>query len=249
MKRIILGGVALVVAALGVAIFYFVSSLDSLVKSAIETYGSQAMGTAVRVSSVQIALTSGKGTIRGVTVANPRGFSSADAFRLGEITLQIDPASVKGRPVVVDQVVIRAPEVSYELDESGRSNIDVIRDHLRRYQGPEADERGAGEGGASSGEEVQLVVKRFTFEDGKLAANTEAVGGKSATVELPSLRLTGLGEPRGATGAEIGKTVMTAYSKKVLGTVAASQLDRVIDEKLGGETGEAAKKLLQRVFD
>jgi hypothetical protein len=61
--------------------------------------------------------------------------------------------------------------------------------------------------------------------------------------------MTGLGGTRGATGAELGKTAMSAYTQKVLKAVASSQLDRVIDEKLGGTEAEAAKKLLRGVLD
>ena len=44
---------------------------------------------------------------------------------------------------------------------------------------------------------------------------------------------------------EIGQAIMTAYTAKVVKLLAAQQLDRLIDDKLGGEAGEAAKGLLK----
>ena len=108
--------------------------------------------------------------------------------------------------------------------------------------------RGAG-AYAPAGESTRLAIESFVFEKGAVKALTSAVGGRDATVALPPLRMTGLGGTRGATGAELGKTVLSAYTQKVLKAVASNQLDRVLDEKLGGREAEAAKKLLRGVLD
>jgi hypothetical protein len=232
-------GVAVALTLLG-------SNLDSIVKAAIEKYGSQMTGTAVRVGGVAIEISTGKGTIRDLTIANPAGFESAHAFRLGEITLDIDVGSIATRePVVIDAVVIRAPEATYEMNASGGSNVLIILDNLKRYQGS----GGSSEPDAPAGEETRLAIKRFVFEEGEVSARTSAVGGRDATVALPPLRMTGLGGARGTTGAELGKTVLSTYTQKVLKAVASNQLDRVLDDKLGGTEAEAAKKLLRGVLD
>ena len=107
MKRIlVVGGVVLVLAVAG--ILWFVSSrLDSMVAQLIETHGSQATGTAVRVGSVSIDVTGGRGTIRGLRVANPKGYSRGDAFELGEITLGIDLGSIQSSPIPGSTVLAR----------------------------------------------------------------------------------------------------------------------------------------------
>ncbi len=244
MKRIVLAVVALAVVGVAVALTLLVSNLDSIVEAAIEKYGSEMTGTAVRVGGVAIEISTGKGTIRDLTIANPAGFESTHAFRLGEITLDIDAGSIATRePVVIDAIVIRAPEATYEMNASGRSNVLIIQDSLKRYQGS------GGGAEAPAGEATRLAIKRFVFEEGEVKARTSAVGGRDATVALPPLRMTGLGGTRGATGAELGKTVLSAYTQKVLKAVASHQLDRVLDEKLGGRQAEAAKKLLRGVLD
>lgn len=241
MKRIVLAVVALAVVGVAVALTLLVSNLDSIVEAAIEKYGSEMTGTAVRVGGVAIEISTGKGTIRDLTIANPAGFESAHAFRLGEITLDIDVGSIATRePVVIDAIVIRAPEVTYEVNASGRTNLAAIQANLQRYRG---------DTGEAAGDATPLKIERFVFEEGRVSARTSAVGGKDATVALPPLRMTGLGGTRGATGAELGKAVLSAYTQNVLKAVASSQLDRVLDEKLGGREAEAAKKLLRGVLD
>jgi len=86
------------------------------VKAAIERFGSDITGTKVTVGSVDISLKSGLGTIRGVRVDNPEGFSSDDAFELGEITVDLDVASLNRDPIVIEEIRILAPAVRGELD-------------------------------------------------------------------------------------------------------------------------------------
>ncbi len=257
MKRVLLGVALVLVIAVGGTLFYLVSSLDSLVKNAIEKYGSEMTGTAVRVESVRIELAAGKGTIRGLTIANPAGFSTAHAFTLGEITLDIDPGSVTGDPLVIDEIAIRAPQVSYEMNAQAQSNLVVINNNLSAYSG------GGGGGGSSDATasddaaETRLSVVRFEFEKGQVAANTSAVGGKDGSLSLPALRMNDLGGKQGMTGAELGKKVLSAYTTQVVKAVGSSQIGRLLDDKLGDklesklgkEDADAAKSLLKKVFN
>ena len=244
-KERILGAAVLAVAIVGLALILLYSSLDSLVKTAIETYGSEILGTRVRVSSVELELSEGRGSIRGLRVANPPGFSSKDAFRLGEITLQIAPKSLTERPLVVPEVRIIAPEVRYEIGEGRMSNIDAILENVKAQPG------GGGASASGSGERDEpprIAIGSFVFEAGRVDADLEAVGGETVTAELPPVRLKNIGGRRGATPDEIGKEVMSAFLGSVIRSVARSQIERVIDEKLGG-AGDSAKKLLQRMLD
>ncbi|MBW2272995.1 MAG: hypothetical protein JRG96_06970 [Deltaproteobacteria bacterium] len=244
--------IAIVVVALflavGGGVYYLITSLDSLVKSGIESYGSEITGSRVRVSSVRIQLASGRGTIRGLRIANPKGFSSSDAFSLGEITLDIDPGSLTGEPVVVDEIVIRAPLVHFELDAKGDSNIEAIKRNVARYQGGSSG-GGDGDGGGAAGPAGPLLsVTRFTFEEGKVAADTAAMGGDVQQLELPPLEMTNLGGSKGASPDQIGKAVMNRYTAVVGKVVARYGAELLIDEKLGGQEGEAAKKLLRGIL-
>lgn len=109
MKKILIGVAVVIVLAIGVAFYLTLSNIDTLVKHIIETQGSQATLTKVRVKSVHIELTKGSGTIQGLTVANPPGFSQPDAFTLGEIATRIDIDSLIHQPYVIDTIAVRAP--------------------------------------------------------------------------------------------------------------------------------------------
>lgn len=248
-KRVILVGGGLVVLAVVGAVVFLASSLDSLVKGVIERTGSQLTGTPVRLGSVEIDLRSGRGTLRDLRVGNPEGFSSVDAFALGEITLELDLATLTQDPVVIRSVRIDAPEARVEVDAKGRTNIDVIRRHLEQAgSGSGAAEAGGADSGGSS-ETPHLRIQSFTFENGQVASDTSALGGKEHTQALPALRLRDVGGTAGATPAALGEDILDAFLGQIAKAAASARLEKLIDDKVGGEAGEAAKGLLRKLVD
>ena len=245
MKRVLLAVAVLGVLVLAAVVTLVITSGDPLVKNAIETYGSEMTGVEVRVGRIEIDLVAGRGTIWNLTIGNPDGFESARAFSLAEITLDIDVESLVADPLRIDAIDVVAPEVTYEINASARSNIQTIRDNLDRYwaRGDPAEPEAS-----DDVEQPRFRIMHFTFEKGQLKLRTSAVGGKDASIELAPLRMGGLGRGGASTAPEIGRAVLTAYTKKILKLAARNQLDKTIEKKLGAAPGEAAKKLL-RVFD
>jgi hypothetical protein len=250
MKRILaVGAVVLVLAAAGL-LWFLSTRLDSLVAQLIETHGSRATGTAVRVGSVSIDVTGGRGTIRGLRVANPEGYSRGDAFQLGEITLGIDLASLNASPIVIDELTVSAPKASYEVNAAGRSNFDALKANLDR--GSSAAPAEKSEGG---GEPPRIAIKRFAFQEGVVSADFSAVDPKREKLEaaLPTLRLQNVGGSRGGTPAELGKAIAGAFTRSVAKTVAANEAGRTaekaVSDQLGGEAGKAAGGMLKKILD
>ncbi len=248
----IVAGIVVVI-IIGVAIL-LMRNLDSIVADAIETYGSQATGTAVSVDSVKIELREGRGTVRGLSVANPEGFAEPNALTWGEVTIDIDPASVTSPPYVVDEVRVEAPIASLVINERGEMNLREIQQRLQRGQkaGKEGGQKaGQQEEAGSSGESPRLKIRSFAFERGEVQVHTAEVGGKDVRVDLPPLVLKNLGGRDGATATEIGRQILTAYTEQILRTVAkreiGSRVEGAIDEQLGEGAGKAATGLLDRL--
>ena len=250
MKRILaVAGVVLVLAVAGIA-WFVLTRLDSMVAQLIETHGSQATGTSVRVGSVSIDLRRGRGTIRGLRVGNPQGYSRGDAFQLGEITLDIDLGSVQSSPIVIDELTVRAPKASYEVDAKGRSNFDAIKANLDRGAGAAPAETSGGESLPP-----RIAIKRFVFQKGSVSADFRAVDPKREKLEaeLPPVRLQNVGGSKGGTPGELGKTIAGAFTRAVAKTVAANEAGRAtekaVGDKLGGEAGKAAGDLMKKIMD
>jgi len=215
MKKIIIGVIAIVVlAVVGIGAFIYVKS-DALVKEAIEKYGTDVAGAKVSVSSVKLDIPNGKATISGLTVANPAGFNTPTAFKLGEITVALDPGSVSKNPIVIKQILVGAPEVTYELGGNGGSNIQAIQDHAKAYV--------AKASGGSSSEPAKpaddskpatkLIIDLLAITNGKVTLATP-IPGIAAGAPLGDIRLTNIGKDSGgATSQQVAEQVLNAVTK------------------------------------
>jgi len=201
----------------------------------------------VRVGDVRISLATGEGRIRKFSVANPSGFPEGEALALDEISVALDLESLSGSPIVVKELRIAAPVVHAVVDEQGRTNFDVIRENAKRYAESDAgDASGSRDPGESPPTLLRIDVCRF--QDGRIAADLTNRGGKKIETDLPPIELRSVGGAQGSEPAEVGKTVAVALSRAVAAAITRSGAELLIDEKLGGEAGEAVKTLLRRII-
>ncbi len=219
---------ALVILVAGVVVFVL-TNINSIVKAAIERFGSQTVKTDVRVSSVNIRLTTGEGSIRGLTVANPRGFSSCPVFRLGTISTRIDVRSVTASPVVIDDISISGPEVFFEMNEARESNLGVLKKDLQESSPSRkpVDQKKAGK------KETRLFIRKLVFENGKIDVRIASLGGKNTTVSLPRIELTEIGKKGGATPAQVAQIVITALAEEAAKAVARTEGERYLKNRGG----------------
>lgn len=230
-KLLYIGGALLVIVAIG--LYFLFASLNSIVKAAVEKVGSSATQAQVRLKEVDIQITSGKGAMRGLTVGNPSGFKTERAMSLGEISLQVDVGSVTKDTIVIKEIVIAAPEVTYEL-ATGGSNIDALQRNVNAYAGGGG---GKAEKSESGGGGKKLVIENLYVRNGKVNVSATALGGKTMTTPLPDIHLTNIGKQSGgATAAQVTQQVLSAIGQSA--TKAATSLPDV--GKLVGSAKESA---------
>lgn len=223
----------IVIVILG-GLYFLISNIDAIVKAGIEKYGSRATGTSVSVSSVKIHLKEGEGSISGLSIGNPSGYSSRDAFNLKDITVAIDTGSITKDPVVIDKIAVLAPRVTYEVNESGKANINEIKSNLERYRGSEpASEEKAEEG-------KKILIRNLVIEGAGVDVLVAALPDETMSAKIPKIQLTNVGGEGGATPREIALQVL-----KPLLNQAAQAAARTGVEKYIGKSAEEAKKLLE----
>jgi len=93
-RRIALLVAGLVILFAIAAFWLLVENLDGLVRHAIESSASAATGTPVHVGDVAISLKEGRGSITGLTIANPPGFSGKPLLTVETIDIRLDPAAL-----------------------------------------------------------------------------------------------------------------------------------------------------------
>jgi len=211
MKRgILIGGGLIVIAIVAIVAFVF-SNLDSLVKTAVETFGSDITGARVTLSKVEISTTDGKGKLTGLTLGNPKGFETSHAVKVGAASVQIDVATITKDTVVIKEVRITAPDVIFEHGGGG-SNFDAIQKNVEKFTGSS----GGGTGGKTSdksGDGPKLIIENFIITGGTVNVSASVLAGKRVTVPLPNIHLRDIGKKsKGATAGEVAEQVLAAIS-------------------------------------
>lgn len=207
MKKIILSFLLIIVVAIVGSVYYVFSNLDDLIKEAIETYGSQATQTAVRVESVNMKLTEGGGGISGLTVANPRGFEYPLAFSLGEVRLGIDLQSLQQEPYVINEVVVIAPEIFIEIDKDNKTNLNELKNNLMTMLPPGDGTKEVAD--TSDADMPRLIIRKIIFADGLINARIAALGNKEYKLKLPGIEMNNLGGNNGLTPAELTSEIIS----------------------------------------
>lgn len=243
MKRfLVIGGgivVVLVLVVVGV-LFFLVANLDSAIKAGVEKFGPQVTQTEVRLDDVEVSARSGRGALRGLFVGNPAGFETPSIFELGEVSVDIDVRSIASDTIIIHEIVITAPQVTYEIGPNG-SNIDALRRNIEQAVGPGE----GGGGGASDGQEDddagrKIIIENLYVRGGQINVATTALPGQSLGATLPEIHLTDLGKDSGGAGpAVIIDEVIAAVTEQVGAAVANVDLQGLLE----GATGEATEQL------
>jgi hypothetical protein len=215
--RLIGGAVLLVLAA---AAWWVFTSLDWLVKSAIESRGPLLTGTPVTVASVRISASDGRGTLSGLDIGNPPGFSTPYALRANTISVAIDPASLTAAVPVIREIVIDAPDITYE-NTGTRGNLELIQRNIESaVRGESAQAKG--QGGAHKPAR-RFVIDRVLIRQARVSIHSPLLKGGMANFVLPDVELRGLGAGgQGVTGAEAARQVVAAMSTKIAVNAALS---------------------------
>ncbi|MDZ7805292.1 MAG: hypothetical protein U5K34_15040 [Thiohalophilus sp.] len=210
-------------------IFYVLTNLDSIVKAAIEKYGSQATQTAVQVDRVRIKLGEGDGAIFGLTVANPKGFELRHAISLGETGIGIDLKSIREEPYVINHITVRDPRVFFEVNANKKTNLNELKKNLTAGQPSAKQDKPADKTSA----EPRLIIRRITFEQGRIDAKVTPLD-KDYELNLPNINMTGLGGSQGATASELAKEILQRLMDAARNEVKKKGIDAELDKLKAG---------------
>jgi len=226
--------IVLAITVVVAAVVFLYLNKDALVEAAIEKAGTEVTQTRVEVAGVKLELTSGEGTISGLEVDSPAGFTRKQIFTLGQVTVGIDPKTVTDKVVVINKVIIKAPQIFYEINDKGDSNLDVLKQNVQKLT--------SGNKQPSSGEGVKLIIKKLVIEGAELDARVAALGGKDLSANLPTITLNNIGQSSGgASAAEVAEKVSKVLIEKATTAVAEMGVQQYV-----GKTVEEAKAQLEK---
>lgn len=199
-----------VLIAIGGFLFLGLSGLDDLIKQQIETQGSKVTKTSVTVAKVETKLTEAKITIGGLSIANPEGYSVDDAFKLN--TVRLDLGTATSEPYVIEEILIDAPEVLYELGSAGKANLIAIKENLQASLPQSETTEPTGEAA-----NPLVSVKKITVKDVKFKLNLQAIeleqlpaDKRQFELTLPTFYADAIGVPNGIPADQVGAAIVDA---------------------------------------
>jgi hypothetical protein len=228
-------GAGLVVVLLVAGGLWLYSSLDSLVAQAIRKYGSEITGVAVKLDSVKLVPAEGKGSLRGFSVGNPRGFEAPTAFRVSDINLELDVATLTSDVVVIRRIDITGPDITYELGPNG-NNFDAIQRNIERSLTRMVGASKEAKDGKGGGKKV--IIDHLVIRQGRVEARSHLLKDQKLSATLPEIVVRDIGrKSNGATSAEVVRQIWGPLQQQVLKSVANLNLGGAADLlKKGGGT-------------
>ena len=209
------------------------ANLDSIVAEMIEDVGSDVLKTDVSVSGVSINLTGGKATIAGMTIANPEGYSDGNLFELNniEVTLVLD--SLNEDVLVIKSIKIRDPQINFEGDADGGSNMQTLLDNIN--SGSSANSKTKDEGGSDEGEDKRMIINTFELRGAQVNAITEMKPGEPTQINLPPIEMSGIGNAQGGVTADVvAKEITIEMIGATLNAAAKAGIKNAIEKKAKG---------------
>jgi len=208
---------------IGVVVLALVAymAVDTIVASLIRTEGSTLLGVPTQVGSVRLGLLEEHTTLRGLTVANPKGFERAHFVQIAEATIEASLGTMLGDDINIPTV--RIDGLVLDLEQINDSlNADVIVNHINASTASEFKQ---------TRDPVQLNIASLEITNITLHARGSIVniaGGK-IDAEIPSFTMVNVGT----------KTDDGEVSAQIVSLVLSIMLQHIADNPVKGLSSAA----------
>ncbi len=118
-------------------------------------------GTDVDVGGVDLALTSGRADLAGLTIDNPRGYETDYAVHIGHARVALDVGSLAGDVPVIEELTLDGALINAEQRDAA-SNLTDIQHHVSGV----AERTPAREPG-------RIVIERFRLRNARVLLTSE----------------------------------------------------------------------------
>lgn len=223
--KYIFGGLAALVLLLFLSLTY---SLDYLIKSGIESNGSEMTGTAVTVDGVSLSPFSGEGTIEGLRVQNPDGFDSEYAMVIENFDIAVSVRSLLSDTVVINEIQISEPAISV-IQKVPENNLRMLLKNMESATASESESASA-----------IMVIERLVITGGTVTVTPSIGAQPSATVSLERIELQGLG----SSGSDSAREVIRQIASEIVGKALESAMSGQLDD-----LKEKAKDAVKDIFN
>ena len=226
-----------------IAVVVLIFSLGSIVKTGVNRYGPQITQSTVVLKDARISPLSGVGTLKELTVGNPAGWQTPQAFFLKEITLEVEPRSLTTEHIVINRILIDQPVITYETTITNSNLQDLLNNIQKTAAGekptaPSTQPQTQPQPEAKPTKQVKIEIKSFRFQNGTIHLTG---AGNNLTVPMPELVMENLGTREGGLTPEELTSVIV---KEITAQVGKAALNAAAKKGLFDKAGEGLKGLL-----
>lgn len=248
MLRLFLGLLVVILAIVGIGAWWVASEGEEMLRQAIVEEGPEVTGSKVDLAGLSISPFSGKAGITGLAIWNPAGFSEAEALKLGDFSIDLDPMSLLSDPIHIREIRILAPEIRIEPQRGG-TNLAALQKNIEAFTGPAPQEEEAAAPG--------VRIDDFYLTGARLVVGGGAIGFSDRAVTLADIHLEDIGGSEGVPASEAARLAIDALMPQVEAAL-ASQLGQellgeararlgTVEGDLREKAGEAVEKNRQKI--
>ena len=228
-----------------VAVIALSFSINSIIRSGVETVGPKALGADVKLQDVDISVLNGKGKLNGLFIGNPKGFNTESAFQLAEVRISLDVKSVFSDRIVINEIFIDGPDITYEKSMKD-DNIKALLRNIESFAGAgeKAVQKDKEKDTAKS--ETKVQINNFIVKNGKVNMSMSALQGKKVSLPLPDIHMKDIGKDKeGTTVSKALGEVFAVVNKNIITASAGSLKDirGTVEKTVEGTVGESVNKL------
>lgn len=229
MKKLI--GVVLGVVVLALAGAVVFSS--QIVQAAVEKVGSRALGVPVTLENANVGFLSGSFKLQGLKVANLSGFEKDRALSFREVEIQVEPKSLMSNKIVVNKIVVRAPEVFYEgnLKTNNFKEFKKYLEHQKsrsEVSAPKSSKAERSVASTSAPSQQKVQIDYVLIEQAAMHALLKTpVAEREFNLQLPKVEIEGIGNQK--EGVDVQQALQTILQPFVM------QIEAVALKKIEGE--------------
>lgn len=192
---------------------------DCIVMGLVPKIGELVTGTPVKLASFSSSF-DGKVRLEGLQVGNPPGYQQPNALELGSIYVKINPKTLFGNRIEVDEIIIKGLKTNYEMRLDGSSNLSDIEKNIDRYnkksekekdqdKDEKAEEPSAG-ADRENAPKKEVVIHLVRVSDSSFSLSSQLLK-SNVNLVLPPVELTEIGG-----GSSMGDTIYALYDQVLL---------------------------------
>lgn len=236
MGRVLIALLVTLVVIVGIAY----SQLNSVIPSATEEYGPQALKVDVTLDKADLAIFSGSAKLSNFALGQPEGYGEGNMFSLQSIAMALEIDSLLSNHVIIDDIQIDRPAIEAIL-VGEKSNFEAFVANLDQADTDTSD---------TPAEDFTMTIRKLTVTEPSMRVVKDGALAIDETIKLASFELTDLGtDEKGLTPQEITRHIMDFLYPQVAKVMVEQGLQSKINDLAGGNLKDVAAGLKEKTGD